>query len=108
MVEIISVTAENIDKSGFFCAANARGTPGWEAKRRWLNDRFAEGLQMRVLGDGERGFIEFMPGARAWRRHLSEHAGHPSAGASVIETAASCVTSNRERFGKESFIETID
>lgn len=67
MAEIVAVTAENIDQLGFFCAANARGTPGWEAKRRWLDDRFAEGLQMRQLGNGERGFIEFMPGARAWR-----------------------------------------
>lgn len=67
MVEIVTVTAKNIDKTGFFCAANARGTPGWEAKRRWLEDRFADGLQMRLLGEGERGFIEFMPGARSWR-----------------------------------------
>lgn len=67
MVEIISVTAENTDDYGFFCAMNARGSVGWQAKREWLAKRFEEGLQIRMLGDGERGFVEFMPGAKCWR-----------------------------------------
>lgn len=67
MVEIISVTEENVDEYGFFCAVNARGTSGWQAKRDWLTKRFEEGLQIRMLGNGERGFVEFMPGAKSWR-----------------------------------------
>ncbi len=64
---LISVTPENVEKTGFFCKMSARGKPGYEQKLAWLRDRFAEGLQMRLLGDGERGFVEFIPGAYAWR-----------------------------------------
>lgn len=67
MTEIITVTAENVDEYGFFCKMSARKSPAWQAKRAWLLARFEEGLQMRLLGGGERGFIEFMPGAKCWR-----------------------------------------
>ncbi len=67
MVEIITVTAENVEEYGFFCKMSARNGAAWQAKRAWLMDRFAEGLQLRLLGEGERGFIEFMPGAKCWR-----------------------------------------
>ena len=67
MVEIVTVTAENVDTYGFFCKMSARKSAAWQAKRAWLSDRFAEGLQLRLLGEGERGFIEFMPGAKSWR-----------------------------------------
>ncbi len=67
MTEIITVTAETVDKHGFFCKMSARKTPAWQAKRDWLMARFDEGLQLRLLGDGERGFVEFMPGDKAWR-----------------------------------------
>ena len=65
--ELVTVTAENVAKTGFFCKMSARGKPGYEQKLAWLRERFAEGLQMRLLGGGERGFVEFMPGAHAWR-----------------------------------------
>lgn len=67
MPKLITVTAENVEKTGFFCKMSARGKPGYERKRAWLEKRFADGLQMRLLGDGERGFVEFVPGAHAWR-----------------------------------------
>ena len=64
---IITVTAETVEQTGFFCKMSARKEVGYQRKLAWLTARFAEGLQMRLLGDGERGFIEFMPGAHAWR-----------------------------------------
>ncbi|HHS94684.1 MAG TPA: GNAT family N-acetyltransferase [Rhodobacterales bacterium] len=67
MVEIITVTADTVEKYGFFCKMSARKSVAWQAKRDWLLQRFDEGLQLRLLGDGERGFIEFMPGAKSWR-----------------------------------------
>lgn len=67
MVGIVTVTADNVDEQGFFCKMSARKSAAWKAKRDWLTARFAEGLQLRLLGDGERGFIEFMPGAKSWR-----------------------------------------
>lgn len=65
--EIIPVTAENVGEKGFFCKMSARGKPGYEQKLAWLRERFSEGLQLRMLGAGERGFVEFIPGAYAWR-----------------------------------------
>jgi len=67
MTGILTVTAETVEQHGFFCKMSARKTEAWRAKRDWLQARFAEGLQMRLLGDGERGFVEFMPGDLAWR-----------------------------------------
>lgn len=64
---LITVTPETVGKTGFFCKMSARGKPGYEQKLAWLRDRFDEGLQMRLLGNGERGFVEFIPGAHAWR-----------------------------------------
>ena len=65
--ELITVTADTVEEKGFFCKMSARGKPGYEQKRAWLDQRFAEGLQLRLLGGGERGFVEFIPGAYAWR-----------------------------------------
>ena len=54
----------------------------------------------RQLGQGERlhavtrhmlGLFTGRPGARAWRRHLSEHAPRDGAGPEVVETALSLV-----------------
>ena len=67
MAEIITVTADTVDEHGFFCKMSARKSHAWQAKRDWLLARFEEGLQLRLLGDGERGFIEFMPGPKSWR-----------------------------------------
>lgn len=67
MAGIITVTADNVEQYGFFCKMSARKSTAWQAKRDWLMARFDEGLQLRMLGEGERGFIEFMPGAKCWR-----------------------------------------
>lgn len=65
--ELITVTAENVDKTRFFCKMSSKGKPGYERKLAWLKKRFDEGMQMRLLGDGQRGFVEFIPGDYAWR-----------------------------------------
>ncbi|WP_424941396.1 GNAT family N-acetyltransferase [Aliiroseovarius sp. S253] len=67
MTNLITITNNNVEKHGFFCKMSARKSSAWKRKRAWLADRFEEGLQMRLLGDGERGFIEFTPGEFAWR-----------------------------------------
>lgn len=67
MTNLINITNENVEKHGFFCKMSARKSSAWKRKRAWLSDRYDEGLQMRLLDDGERGFIEFMPGDFAWR-----------------------------------------
>lgn len=67
MASIIQVTDTTVDTHGFFCKMSARKSQAWQDKRAWLRARFAEGLQVRLLGDGERGFVEFIPGRHAWR-----------------------------------------
>ncbi len=67
MVSIITVTDDSVETHGFFCKMSARKSQAWQDKRAWLRARFAEGLQLRLLGDGERGFVEFIPGHHAWR-----------------------------------------
>ena len=67
MSDLITVTADTVARDGFFCKMSARKTKAWADKRDWLVARFEEGLQLRLLGAGQRGFIEFIPGASAWR-----------------------------------------
>ncbi|MCI0513562.1 GNAT family N-acetyltransferase, partial [candidate division KSB1 bacterium] len=65
--KIIEVTPENIDQTGFFCYMSKRNTEGYRQKLDWIQARFKEGLQIRMLELPERGFIEFLPGEYAWR-----------------------------------------
>ena len=65
--DLIHVTADNVVKTGFFCKMSGRKQPGYQRKLAWLEARFDEGLQIRMLGGGERGFVEFIPGKYAWR-----------------------------------------
>ena len=68
-MDIIDVTPDTADELGFFCHMNRRKSAGWQRKRRWLDARFAEGLQIKLLdlSLGGRGFIEYIPGESAWR-----------------------------------------
>jgi len=66
-MQLITVTADNVGRTGFFCKMSARGKPGYERKQAWLKARFAEGLEMRLLDQKQRGFVEFIPGKFAWR-----------------------------------------
>jgi GNAT superfamily N-acetyltransferase len=66
-IKIIEVTPENIDQTGFFCYMSKRNSEGYRQKLDWIQARFKEGLQIRMLELPERGFIEFLPGEYAWR-----------------------------------------
>lgn len=65
--EIIVVDAENVEKEGFFCYMSKKKSAGYANKLRWLKARFGEGLCIHLLKDGQRGFIETIPGENAWR-----------------------------------------
>lgn len=68
--EIISVDADNVSKRGFFCYMSKPKTPGYRQKRLWLEQRFAEGLKIKIIheiGGRDVGFIEYLPGEYAWR-----------------------------------------
>jgi len=68
-VEIISVDASNVEKEGFFCRKSKRKSPGYKQKLQWLQQRFAEGMRIKILHENGRsvGFIEYVPGEFAWR-----------------------------------------
>jgi L-amino acid N-acyltransferase YncA len=68
-VEIISVDADNVDEYGFFCYKSKPKSVGYGQKLGWLSQRFAEGMRIKILYEGNRsvGFIEYLPGEYAWR-----------------------------------------
>lgn len=64
---IIDVTAANVAETGFFCLQSRRKADGYQRKLQWLEERFAEGMRIKMLAGGGRGFIEYIPGEYAWR-----------------------------------------
>ncbi len=67
--EIVIVDASNVDQLGFFCYKSKPKTEGYRRKRDWLEQRFSEGMKIKILYEGKRsvGFIEYIPGQFAWR-----------------------------------------
>jgi len=66
-IQIIDVNPSNVDEVGFFCAMSKAGSVGYEEKLAWTRERFQEGLRIKVIRRGGRGFIEYIPGRFAWR-----------------------------------------
>jgi GNAT superfamily N-acetyltransferase len=68
--EIKTVDARNVDEAGFFCYMSKRKESGYKQKREWLEERFAEGMKVKILhenGGRDTAFIEYIPGEHAWR-----------------------------------------
>ncbi len=67
--EIVTVDKSNVGKLGFFCCKSKAKSEGYKRKQRWLDERFDEGMQMRLAIEDSRsvGFIEYIPGVSAWR-----------------------------------------
>jgi L-amino acid N-acyltransferase YncA len=66
---IVAVDAENVEEQGFFCVKNKKH-PGYIAKLAWLNERFAEGMRIKLIVTNEgkhAGFLEYIPGEYTWR-----------------------------------------
>jgi L-amino acid N-acyltransferase YncA len=66
------ITVDDADKAaeyGFFCYKSKPKTKGYRDKLAWLEQRFTEGLQIRIIREDGRsvGFIEYTPGEFAWR-----------------------------------------
>lgn len=66
-MRIIDVNQSNVQRYGFFCYMSKRKSVGYQRKTRWLEDRFSEGLRLKLLELPDRGFIEYIPGEFAWR-----------------------------------------
>jgi L-amino acid N-acyltransferase YncA len=67
--EIVTVGADNVDEERFFCYKSKPKSGGYRRKLAWLRERFAEGMRIKIVYEGERsvGFIEYIPGEYAWR-----------------------------------------
>lgn len=66
-IEIIDVNEDNVSEEGFFCYMSKRKSEGFQRKLDWLKARFAEGMRIKIIKEGGRGFIEYIPGEYAWR-----------------------------------------
>ena len=68
-VEVVTVDATNVAERGFFCYKSKPKSVGYQKKLNWLKQRFAEGMRIKILYEGDRsvGFIEYIPGEFAWR-----------------------------------------
>jgi ribosomal protein S18 acetylase RimI-like enzyme len=68
-IEIVTVDATNVAEQGFFCYKSKPKSVGYRKKLDWLARRFAEGLRIKILHEGDRsvGFVEYIPGEYAWR-----------------------------------------
>jgi len=66
-IQIVDVNAANVDKVGFPCAMSNPDQTGYQEKLAWVKERFQDGLRIKLIQRGGRGFIEYMPGRLAWR-----------------------------------------
>ena len=63
-ITLEKVGPENVSDCGLGCIAN-RNNQGYQPKVDWLQERFAEGLRILLLRDGEGdplAFLEYVPG----------------------------------------------
>lgn len=68
-IKIVEVTPENILEQTLFCLKDIKN-PGFESKRKWFENRFKDGLKLKILKnhlDKMIGFIEYVPVSKAWR-----------------------------------------
>lgn len=68
-IQIVTVDAANVAEQGFFCYKSKPKSEGYRRKLNWLEQRFAEGMKIKILIENGRsvGFIEYIPGEYAWR-----------------------------------------
>lgn len=66
-IQIVDVNEANVETAGFFCCMSKPESVGYRQKLDWLRARFAEGLKIKMIVRGGRGFIEYIPGEFAWR-----------------------------------------
>jgi tRNA-dihydrouridine synthase A len=68
-----------------------------EAMVPYVEARLAEGVALHAITRHMMGLFQGLPGARAWRRHLSEHGPRPGAGVEVLRTAVEPVAAALDR-----------
>jgi tRNA-dihydrouridine synthase A len=77
----------------YFGAAQAPATrhAAAEAMAGYIEAELAAGTPLAAITRHMLGLFQGVPGARAWRRQLSERAHRPSAGVAVLREALACI-----------------
>lgn len=57
----------------------------------YIENELAAGTRLHSITRHMLGLFQGQPGARAWRRYLSEHAHRPTAGIEVLQQALACI-----------------
>ena len=65
----------------------------------YVDEQLAQGVRLHAVTRHILGLFQGCPGARAWRRTLSELGHQPGAGVEVIERALNCLPSGHECAG---------
>ena len=63
----------------------------------WLKDAHERGVPVKAVTRHVLGLFNGLPGARTWRRHLSEKASRQDAGPEIVEEALAYVEAAAER-----------
>lgn len=67
MEDIIKLDEHNIDEEHICCAfSDKKSKIGYEAKKKWIKDQFAEGFVFKKLDVRGKVFIEYIPAENAW------------------------------------------
>jgi tRNA-dihydrouridine synthase A len=77
------------------CASPQRAV---DAFKPYVERELAAGVPLASMTRHLLGLFHGCPGAKAWRRTLSERAHRPGAGIEVLEAAAACVAAGARRF----------
>ena len=77
-----------VDQRLFGCQAEPiKRTAAVEAMFPYIEAELSQGTYLNHISRHMLGLFQNMPGARQWRRHISENAHKPGAGIEVLETA---------------------
>ena len=67
--QIVDVTPDTVPEHTLFCIKDLKN-PGFRNKQIWFNDRYKEGLRLKILKNASSkpaAFIEYLPADKAWR-----------------------------------------
>lgn len=66
---------------------------------QYIEQQLEQGVYLKHMTRHMLGLYQGLPGARAWRRHLSQHSCIPGAGIEVVRAALEYVCQERARYG---------
>ena len=83
----------DVDRALFGAASSLSGSEAVRAYEPYIADRLAEGTSLHAMTRHMLGLFAGQPGARQWRRILSEQAVRKGAGLDVLHTALAAIES---------------